>query len=78
MNLNLKDYKEYNSSECISCLECVDSCPKNSLDATIFGKKIKKYTFTWMVVGIFFVVLSILIATPYWQTKPASNIIDAD
>jgi ferredoxin len=76
MNLNLKDYKEYNSSECISCLDCVESCPKNSLDATIFGKKIKKQNFTWMVVWIFFVVLSIIVLTPYRQTKPASNIVD--
>jgi len=29
-----------------------------------------------MVVWIFFVALSIIVLTPYWRTKPASNIVD--
>jgi hypothetical protein len=38
-------------------MECVNDCPKNSLDIYIFGKKKKKQTFIWLVVSIFFIAL---------------------
>ena len=75
-NLNIKDAPQINHADCISCMNCVSGCPRGSLSITIFGKPIKKQAFTWMVVGIFFAVLAIVIWTPAWQTKPISNIVD--
>ncbi|MCF7835227.1 4Fe-4S binding protein [Candidatus Gracilibacteria bacterium] len=75
-NLNIKTESQITHSDCISCMECVNDCPKNSLDIYIFNKKIKKQTFIWLVVGIFFITLSIVIFTPIWQTKPVSNIVN--
>jgi hypothetical protein len=57
-------------------MECVDDCPKNSLDVYLFGRKIKKQTFTWSVVLVFFVTLGGIVLTPFWQTKPISNIVN--
>ena len=57
-------------------MECVNDCPKNSLDVYILGKKIKKQTFILSVVAIFFVSLGIITLTPIWQTKPVSNIVN--
>jgi hypothetical protein len=56
-------------------MECVDDCPKNSLDIYIFGRKMQKRTFTWLVVALFFVALGLITMTPVWQTKPISNIV---
>lgn len=61
--------------DCISCMKCVTGCPKGSLEPYIFGKKIKKQTFLWLLVWLFFGILSIIIWTPIRKTKPVSNII---
>lgn len=74
-NLKIKTADQITHPDCISCMECVNDCPKNSLDIYIFGKKMKKQFFMWLVVGVFFVTLSIVIWTPIWKTKPTSNII---
>ncbi|AHB41467.1 4Fe-4S binding protein [candidate division SR1 bacterium RAAC1_SR1_1] len=74
-NLKIKTADQITHPDCISCMECVNDCPKNSLDVYILGKKIKKQTFLWVVTGIFFITLSIVIWTPLWKTKPVSNII---
>ncbi len=75
-NLKIKTADQISHPDCISCMECVDDCPRNSLDVYVFGKKIKKQTFVWLVVGLFFGVLLIVIWTPLWKTKPASNIVN--
>lgn len=74
-NLNIKDAPQIKDADCISCMNCVTVCPHTSLTIHVLGKDIKKQTFTWAVVWIFFVTLAIVIRTPMWQTKPASNII---
>ncbi len=75
-NLKIKTADQITHPDCISCMECVNDCPKNSLDIYVLGRKIKKQTFIWMVVGIFFATLSFVIFTPIRQTKPASNIVN--
>ncbi len=75
-NLKIKTEDQITHPDCISCMECVNDCPKNSLDIYIFGKKIKKQTFIWLVVSIFFIALGWVILTPIWQTKPVSNIVN--
>lgn len=75
-NLKIKTADQITHADCISCMECVNDCPKNSLDIYVLGKKIKKQTFIWLVVGIFFVTLWFVVLTPMWQTKPISNIIN--
>ncbi len=75
-NLKIKTEDQITHPDCISCMECVNDCPKNSLDIYILGKKIKKQTFIWLVVGIFFISLGLVTLTPIWQTKPVSNIVN--
>lgn len=75
--LEIANAKEINSADCISCLGCVKNCPKSSLKATTFGKEISKKTFNWIVSGGFLLALGAMVATPLWQTKAPSNIIDS-
>jgi hypothetical protein len=57
-------------------MECVNDCPKNSLDVYVFGKHIKKQTFILWVIGGFFGALGLFMLTPRRQTKPLSNIVN--
>jgi len=76
-NLNIKDAQTIDSADCISCLNCVSDCPKSSLKAKVFGKVISKKAFGLIAALTFFIPLLIIIATPLWQTKAPSNIIDS-
>jgi NapH/MauN family ferredoxin-type protein len=75
--LDVSNAKEVNSSDCISCFNCVKDCPESSLRATTFGKEISKKTFSLIVITAFFIPLLIFILTPLWQTKVPSNIINS-
>lgn len=77
-NLKIKTADQITHPDCISCMECVDDCPKNSLDVYIFGRKVKKQLFTFLVVGIFFGALGLVVLTPIRQTKPISNIVNEE
>lgn len=74
VNLDIKNMKSANSAECISCMKCVSSCPKNSLSVNIWKKKIEKWNYNKSVVFWFFITLLIIIFLPFWETKPASNV----
>jgi len=66
------------SADCISCLDCVSDCPESSLKAEVFGRKISKTKFSLIVIGAFFLPLLIFMATPLWQTKAPSNIVNTE
>lgn len=68
---NIKD------ADCISCLNCIEGCPKDALSARMFNKKISKKTFSIIVFLAFFIPLLIVTQTSFWQTKAPSNIIDS-
>jgi NapH/MauN family ferredoxin-type protein len=75
-NLKIKTADEIKSADCISCGKCINHCPKNSLQYAVFGKKISKVMFSALLIVL--VVLPLIIAslTPFWKTKPESNIIN--
>jgi len=66
--------KSANSAECFSCMKCVKVCPKNSLSVNIGKKKITKPIFNRIVVFGFYILLTVIIFLPFWESKPASNI----
>jgi NapH/MauN family ferredoxin-type protein len=67
---------EIKSADCISCLDCVSDCPEGSLKATVFGRKISKTKLSLIVTSAFFLPLFVFMATPLWQVKTPSNIIN--
>lgn len=75
-NLNISSEKAVNSSDCISCGKCVSNCPKSSLKFNIMGKEISKKKFSALVILLVFVPLMIAPLTPFWKTKPESNIVN--
>lgn len=75
-NLKIKTASVVNSADCISCGKCIGTCPKNSLDYVIFGKKISKKLFDVLVILLVLLPLAIAPFTPYWKTKPQSNIVN--
>jgi NapH/MauN family ferredoxin-type protein len=75
-NLPVEKQTETKSADCISCLDCVSDCPESSLQAEVFGRKISKTKFSLIVIGVFFLPLLIFMATPLWQVKAPSNILD--
>lgn len=64
------------SADCISCLNCVSECPKNSLTISIFGKKLTKNKFSLIVVILFVVIVLGASLSPLWQQKIESNVKD--
>lgn len=64
------------SADCISCLNCVSGCPENSLQVSIFGKKISKNKFSFLVVFLFVVTVFMASLSPLWQQKNESNVKD--
>lgn len=75
-NLPVEKEKETKSADCISCLDCVRDCPESSLKAMVFNREISKTKFSLWVLGAFFLPLLIFMATPLWQTKAPSNIVN--
>jgi len=75
-NLPVDKSNEIKSADCISCLNCVPSCQNGSLRANIFGREISKVKFSLIVISAFFLPLFIFMATPLWQVKMPSNIVD--
>lgn len=75
-NLQVDKKAETVSADCISCLDCVSSCPESSLQARIFNREISKTKFSLWVLGAFFLPLLIFMATPLWKTKAPSNIVN--
>lgn len=73
--LKVQKLEKVKSADCISCGKCINICFKNSLHYTIFGKKINKKTFDILVIVIVLIPLIITPFTPFWKTKPESNII---
>ena len=75
-NLNISSLNIIKSADCISCWNCVKDCPKNSLSYYIFNKKISSKKFLLLVILLIILPLSIAPLTPFWQTKPVSNIVN--
>lgn len=75
-NLKIETVSIINDADCISCGKCVDNCPKNSLNYVIFNKSITKRYFSILVIILIILPLVILPYTPFWKTKPESNIIN--
>ena len=76
-NLKIATAETVDEADCISCGKCIRSCPKNSLNWAIFGQTISKKTFTILVVILVILPLFITPHTPFWKTKPESNIVNA-
>lgn len=76
-NLNIKEAQVINSADCISCLNCVSDCPESSLKARVFDKVITKKTFGFIALASFFLPFLIVLATPLWETKAPSNIVNS-
>lgn len=76
--LPVENQMKTKSADCISCLDCVSDCPEGSLKAEVFGREISKSKFSLVVIGAFFLPLLIFMATPLWQTKAPSNIVNTD
>jgi NapH/MauN family ferredoxin-type protein len=65
-----------NDIECINCMKCVDVCPKNSLSINILGKKLSKTFFVIALLGLFFGIIAVSIATGIWQSAPSTDLLD--
>ena len=75
-NLDIKNQNIIKDVDCISCGNCIGTCPKNSLNYSIFNKQISKTNYWIIVIILVILPLAILPFTPYWKTKPESNIIN--
>jgi len=76
-HLKIKDSLSIKDADCISCGKCVSVCPKDSLSFKIFNKTVSKKLFSILVLALVILPLAIAPYTPFWQTKPQSNIISA-
>jgi len=74
--LDVEKSEVIKSADCISCLNCVSECPKSSLTISIYGKKISKNTFSFVVVILFVAVIFAASLSPLWQQKSESNVLD--
>lgn len=75
-NLKIKEKITTKDADCISCWKCIKNCPKNSLSYVICKKKTSSKNFTLLVIAIVILPLIVAPLTPYWKTKPESNIIN--
>jgi NapH/MauN family ferredoxin-type protein len=75
-NLKIATAETVDEADCISCGQCIKNCPEKSLNWAIFGEKISPKTFILLVFAL--VILPLIIApyTPFWKTKPESNIVN--
>lgn len=76
--VNISTKKEVKDIECIDCMQCVDSCPKKSLSINILKKQISKTIFVIALLGLFFGIIGISMATGFWQSIPSTNLQDND
>jgi NapH/MauN family ferredoxin-type protein len=76
-NLKIESALVIKSADCISCGSCVKGCPENSLSYAIFNKKISSRTFSLLVLVLVIIPLVIVPYTPFWKTKPESNIVNS-
>ena len=76
--LPVKDLDTVSSPDCISCGQCVGKCPKSSLSYSLFGKTITKNQHLILVVLVVIAPIFIISNTPYWQTKPATNLVTTE
>lgn len=73
--LDVEHSDSVKSPDCISCLNCVGECPKNSLTVSIFGKNLSKNKFSLIVVTLFLLaVLGSSFSPILWQQKIESNV----
>jgi len=75
-NLDIKTPEVINDSDCISCGKCIGNCPKTSLSYSIFKRQISKKIFSFLVIIIVLIPLIVAPFTPFWKTKPESNIVN--
>jgi NapH/MauN family ferredoxin-type protein len=75
-NLKIATAETVDETDCVSCGKCVRNCPENSLRFAIFGQAITRKTFTIFVIILVILPLAIAPFTPFWKTKPESNIIN--
>lgn len=76
--LQIKNVDEVKSGDCISCGKCVGHCPENSLSYNIFGHTVSLKKFTLLIIVLVILPLVVMPLTPFWQTKPESNIVDQE
>ena len=75
-NLKIETADIIKDADCVSCGKCVDNCPKNSLKYIVFNKSISKKYFSILVFALIILPLIIMPYTPFWKTKPESNIVN--
>jgi NapH/MauN family ferredoxin-type protein len=76
--VNVSTAQTVKDVECIDCMQCVDVCPKKSLSINIFGKKISKPFFVIALLGLFFGIISLSMATGVWQSVPSIDLKDTN
>ena len=76
--LEIKTVKVVKDVDCLSCGQCVSHCPESSLSFNILGKKVSKKNFSLLIIILVILPLIILPYTPFWKTKPESNIINSE
>jgi NapH/MauN family ferredoxin-type protein len=75
--LDVANSDSVKSVDCISCLNCVSDCPTKSLTVSVFGKKISKNKFSFIVVALFVIAILGASLSPLWQQKIESNVKDS-
>ncbi len=75
-NLKIKTAEKITDTDCISCGKCIAKCPKSSLKYVLFNRKIEKKTFSMLVILLVAIPLIVAPFTPFWKTKPESNIVN--
>lgn len=73
-NLPVEQEEVTDSADCVSCLRCVSDCPNSSLTAQVGKKKVSKKLISIITIVAFAGLVGLAVASPYWQTKPESNL----
>lgn len=72
--LDVANSNSVKSADCISCLNCVSTCPKKSLEVSIFGRKVSKNRFSLIVVILFIIAVLGASLSPLWQKTTEYNL----